>query len=684
MANITGTPNDDVLQGTLQPDVIIGLGGNDQILGLAGADVLHGGLGDDEITGGLGADDIFAGAGSDLIAPGRGNDIVRGGVDLDTVNYAIAAGPVDVDLAAGIASDGAGGTDDLRSIEGIIDSPFDDRLRGSDEFNVFFARGGNDDIDGRGGSNRVDYRAAPAGVDVDLGAGTAQDGFGGTDTIANVSNVLGSAFDDVIAGSPDFNVLEGLAGNDQIDGGPGGGRVEYGSSPGGVVVNLAAGTAQDGFGGIDAIVNVQDIRGSAFDDILVGNQAFNLFEPLGGDDVVLGVNLLAGNEVSYRTAPAGIIANLETGTIQDGFGGTDTVGHLDSVTGSAFDDMIVGSSTAGFQSFRGLAGNDTIDGSGGDQVSYRGSPSGVVVDLAAGTAEDGFGTTDTFTGINAVRGSDLADRITGSGAEFENFRPEGGNDVVDGGAGIDRIDYRNSPDPVTVDLAAGTAVGGSSGTDTLAGIEEARGGVADDRLFGSDGANLLIGRTGNDVLDGRNGDDRLQGEANSDTLRGRAGNDQLSGGTGADFLEGNLGADQLSGGAGRDQLFGNLGGDILGGGAGDDLLVGGLGNDRLTGGGGSDTFSYSGPNEGVDRITDLGAGDVIDITQVLSGFQAGVSDPAGFVSVADSGADAMLRIDPDGGANNFSDLAVISGNAGTSLQNLIDAGNLVMNDAPTS
>ena len=331
MANITGTPNDDVLPGTPQADIIIGLAGNDQIHGLAGADVLRGGLGDDEITGGLGADDIFAGAGSDLIAPGRGNDVVRGGGGFDTVSYAIAAGPVEVDLAAGTADDGTGGIDTLRSIEGIIDSPFDDRLRGNDEFNVFFARGGNDDIDGGGGSNRVDYRDAPAGIDVDLGAGAAQDGFGGTDRIANVTNVLGSDFDDVIVGSPEFNVIEGLAGNDQIDGGPGGGRVEYGRSPGGVVVNLAAGTAQDGFGGIDAIVNVQDIRGSAFDDILVGNQAFNLFEPLGGDDFVLGGNLLAGNEVTYRTAPAGIVANLETGTIQDGFGGTDTVGHLDSI-----------------------------------------------------------------------------------------------------------------------------------------------------------------------------------------------------------------------------------------------------------------------------------------------------------------------------------------------------------------
>jgi Ca2+-binding RTX toxin-like protein len=55
-------------------------------------------------------------------------------------------------------------------------------------------------------------------VTVNLTAGTALDGFGDTDTLANFENVKGSVFTDVITGNVAANVLEGLAGNDRLDG----------------------------------------------------------------------------------------------------------------------------------------------------------------------------------------------------------------------------------------------------------------------------------------------------------------------------------------------------------------------------------------------------------------------------------------------------------------------------------
>ena len=651
MANIRGTADDDVLPGTAAADVIRGFAGDDLIDGRGGSDVLRGGRGNDQIIGGRGADDIFANAGDDLIAPGPGNDTARGQAGFDLVSYENATGAVTVDLAAGTADDGAGGSDALSSIEGVIDSPFDDTLRGDARSNSFVARGGDDDIDGRGGGNRLDYREAPAGITVDLATGTAEDGFGGTDRISNVDNILGSDFADVIIGNADFNTIEGLAGDDLIDGRGASDRIDYQRSPTRVIVNLETGTAFDGFGGTDTVRNVANVRGSPFDDVIIGtaDQGFNSFEGLAGDDVING-NGTDGKQVSYANSPAGVSVDLQAGTAADGFGDSDTVVNVDSVLGSPFDDVIVGSSRAAFEDFEGLAGDDRIDGNGGpdNQVRYDNAGAGVTVDLAAGTAQDGEGGTDTLIDVNRIVGSAFDDTLIGSDGEFESFRPEGGDDVIDGGPGIDRIDFQNAPARVVVDLRTGTARDGFGGNDRFSGIEEAWGGNASDRILGDSGANLLVGRAGADVLGGRAGSDRLRGE---------------------------VGNDQLSGNGGRDSLVG---------GAGDDVLSGGRGRDTLTGGDGGDRFLYRADDEGLDRITDLGAEDVIDIAQVLSGFRDGVDDPRDFVSLVDDGDDAILRVDANGGGDDFRDLATISGGAGTSVGDLLAGGNLVVSDGATS
>ncbi len=71
------------------------------------------------------------------------------------------------------------------------------------------------------------------------------------------------------------------------------------------------------------------------------------------------------------------------------------------------------------------------------------------------------------------------------------------------------------------------------------------------------------------------------------------------------------------GGSGNDWLYGERGDDRLSGGAGNDILIGGLGRDVLTGGAGRDTFAFddlhTGAGAAADLITDLGAGDVIDL-----------------------------------------------------------------------
>src|SRR3712207_6625078 len=109
MANIPGTPGDDVLPGGAQNDTIAGADGNDVLAGLDGDDDLNGGLGNDVMVGGRGTDTVTGEAGSDIIVwnNGDGSDLMDGGADTDTqvVNGALAdADEFRVDAAAGGAA----------------------------------------------------------------------------------------------------------------------------------------------------------------------------------------------------------------------------------------------------------------------------------------------------------------------------------------------------------------------------------------------------------------------------------------------------------------------------------------------------------------------------------------------------------------------------------------------------
>ena len=88
--------------------------------------------------------------------------------------------------------------------------------------------------------------------------------------------------------------------------------------------------------------------------------------------------------------------------------------------------------------------------------------------------------------------------------------PGAGSDVLDGGPGIDPVNYDSFKETggVTVDLGAGLAWT-AYGSDRLVSIEQAAGTAYDDFLMGSDGANNYVsGGDGNDQVQGRGGDDR--------------------------------------------------------------------------------------------------------------------------------------------------------------------------------
>jgi len=109
-----------------------------------------------------------------------------------------------------------------------------------------------------------------------------------------------------------------------------------------------------------------------------------------------------GDVASYASAGSGVTVNLSDAGPQDtGGAGTDTILDVEGVTGSPQNDTFFG--TAGANAFSGGGGTDTVS------YANASGPSGVTVDLGAGTATGG----DTLSGIENVTGSEFADTITG-------------------------------------------------------------------------------------------------------------------------------------------------------------------------------------------------------------------------------------------------------------------------------
>jgi serralysin len=136
----------------------------------------------------------------------------------------------------------------------------------------------------------------------------------------------------------------------------------------------------------------------------------------------------------------------------------------------------------------------------------------VTVDLAAGSATDGFGDSDTLVNVHALHGTNFGDTVTGSAGD-DFIQLFAGDDQLDGGDGWDTASYSadvfwgaTTADYIEADLAAGTVDGTFSGHDTLVNIEQIDGTQGDDTLLGSNGDNQLRGDAGEDEIEGRGGD----------------------------------------------------------------------------------------------------------------------------------------------------------------------------------
>jgi Ca2+-binding RTX toxin-like protein len=316
---VDGGDGDDLILGGEGDDELYGGGGADRLVGGVGADRMYGGDDKDSLFGGQGDDEIDGGDGDDFLNGNAGSDTLSGSIGYDIVSYEnqndteVPYGVgVTVDLKRGYAIDNWGFVDTLTSIELAWGGSGADRLLGghpdngtefNDGFEGFQGFQGADTIDGGPGFDRVYYHNSPSAVNAQLGGahpGTASDGWGWIDTLINIEEVRATDFNDTLTGSDGghFESFEGRAGYDLIDGRGGVDRINYQSSPAAVSVDLSSGTASDGWGQMDTLFNIEDIRGSDHDDILYGSDGDNKVEARSGNDMVssgAGNDLLWGN-----------------------------------------------------------------------------------------------------------------------------------------------------------------------------------------------------------------------------------------------------------------------------------------------------------------------------------------------------------------------------------------------------
>ncbi len=129
-----------------------------------------------------------------------------------------------------------------------------------------------------------------------------------------------------------------------------------------------------------------------------------------------------------------------------------------------------------------------------------------LLDFSGRTAEGSIYNALMFGGNQA---SLIENAIGGSGDDL--FLANQADNTLTGGAGTNTVSYEIDTAGVTVDLAAQTASGTDTGSDTLTGFSNAYGGDGDDTLSGTSGANELVGGFGADTLIGGDGDDILTG-----------------------------------------------------------------------------------------------------------------------------------------------------------------------------
>ncbi len=710
---VLGSGYNDVMIGSSNADTLIGNGGNDTFFAGGGGDSYYGGVFGSSSDGNVKDRISYADLYHDVIDAKTVDHIV---VDLSHVGT--NATILDASDAV-ISIDSLYAIEEIVSTEGD-----DTLRGGAGSQQTFYGGAGDDTLsgntdgdylDGEGGTNLADYTAQSSNLVVNLTSASNNVYLSGSsptssnsDTLANINNISTGSGADTIIGNGNDNVvragvgadtliggagddtLYGEAGNDTLSGGEGNDTLIGGMSSVidsgidtadysatlyyGVTVDLQNGEATGATIGTDKLYGIENVLGSAQSDTLIGaSGTVNTLSGLGGNDTLYG-NLegdyLDGgtgtNTADYSSETASIVANLTTGrayfTTSSSY---DALVSIQNVLSGSGNDTLIGlsgtvntlSGNDGADTLSGnLDGDSLIGGAGSDTLDYTTTNAALTIDMGVQTLFKSASSSakDYYSDVEVIATGTYNDSFTSSTSSDISAM------TLDGGAGIDTLDYGTLYDAINVSLNAATYTTvtiGSSGDnndDLIRNIENIFGSKTSDTIIGDSLSNTLAGNEGSDTLDGGLGIDAIYGGADNDTIIGTldgandfyygdAGVDTIdytantnnmtlvggtnvtdnagSGGIGTDILttmevfSSGSGADTLSGGTASVTIYGNLGADTITGGTladvlygdnalnshgvsdGHNTLSGGAGNDTLYAGDGGDTLRGDAGND---------------------------------------------------------------------------------------
>ena len=708
VTRVIGGDGDDTIYGTKGPDQLYGGPGDDNIWGRDDVDLLIGGPDDDELHGGLEQellDDLLS---LDLTVleeifglpmalyllehpgdlDGYFREVFAG--DGDYASYAdVVVDPLDPLPDTGVTvslNDPAkqntfrAGWDTLEDIRALIGTEYDDNLTGDKYGNTLiglegddtlYGLGGHDVLEGGDGDDILDggdhldiasYASAPAAVSIDLGETGKRDTLGaGLDTYFSIEGVEGTEYDDILRGNTGSNILRGGAGddllegdmgNDELVGGVGNDTATYfhveNDDETGVFVILWNPLPQLTFSaGIDTLSEIENLTGTKYTDILIGDSGDNTLEGGEGDDLLCGGP--GADTYSYQDDWGTDLLIDFVQAVINYFGGyliSDALEYLEETVIQAINALV------GMELLQ-LPEYDLVPPQDPDTLDLARVTTDLEITLKLNDRLSVTDGTNTILDVPAMEGI-----VGGTGINTFIFEGDGVKfpGTIDGAGGI--LDYSAYMEGVEVDLQStdGSSLGKAIGTAGVRNISTVIGGEGNDfitgdhtdnRLVGRGGIDTIMGNAGNDTILGGSGDNILTGGEGSDTVSyedvlfsvevdlstedvqmayvgpfvalehegvdllssfehviGSPYEDLITGDANNNILFGGDGIDTLQGGEGDDYLSRGAGEDILMGGPGDDVLEGGSDSDIIDGEEGNDTTSYAGAAQGV--TVDLG------------------------------------------------------------------------------
>ncbi|ESQ76488.1 calcium-binding protein, partial [Asticcacaulis sp. AC402] len=383
---------------------------------------------------------------------------------------------------------------------------------------------GNDTLNGAGGSDNISGAGGNDLVDAGDGNDSVFAGFGNDSLTGGLGN-------DSLYGEDGDDLIVGGVSTDTLDGGTGIDTASYSDASGGVVVSLAVTGAQDtGSTGFDRLAGFENLIGSAFGDVLTGDEAGNQLDGRAGNDTLTGG---LGNDTFHIDSATDVVIELSGG-------GTDLIIasiHY-SLTGTALENLTLSGSegvhasgnevdnlltgNTGNNVLDGQSGNDTMAGGLGDDLYQVDTAADSIVE-AGGEGHDEVESTVSFTLSSDVEALTLlgSDNLNGTGNALDNVLVgNSGLNILTGGLGDDTYQIQNAGDVIVENSNEGQDQVVSLVSYTLVGNVEnlSIAGLTDQTATGNVLANQIVGGIGNNLIDGALGADTMSGNLGDDTF----------------------------------------------------------------------------------------------------------------------------------------------------------------------